>query len=313
MSYGSFLIHMRRSHATLLLLAGINLLVWIAAYRAFGSMPALSAAAMLAYALGLRHAFDADHIAAIDNAIRRLLHYGKDPSAAGLYFSLGHSSVVALGCAALAVLTTQSLGLDDAIRRVGRLFGAGMSALFLLTVGIANLAVLWSVWGRLRAARQSLRPVADGEREATLPGGLLQKLARPAFRLVRSSWHLYPVGFLFGLGFDTTSEVGLLAITAKASSGGLPVASMMILPALFLAGMALMDGLVSVLSTRAYTWALGSSRRKAWYNLTMTGVTAAVAIVIGGCEAFAVLSSESGLHRRAEVRMPLIVSGLTDE
>ncbi len=256
-----------------------NLAAWIWAWLAFGAFPALLGTAFLAYMFGLRHAFDADHIAAIDNVVRKLMQARKAPVSAGFFFALGHSSVV-VGAAIAIVVATATMQRDIAWFRIaGGTIGTAVSAGFLLIVGLANLAALRGIWASVVRARQGNRVPEDD-----LTGGPFAKLFRPVFGLVSRSWHLYPVGLLFGLGFDTATEIGLLGMSATQAAQGLSIWSILVFPTLFTAGMSLMDTADSVLMTGAYGWALIKPTRKLWYNLAITAASVMVAFFVGVIE-----------------------------
>lgn len=292
----------RKVGALYLLLIGGNLAAWAWAYAAFHSHPLLLTTCALAYAFGLRHAVDADHIAAIDNVTRKLMQDGSKPTTVGLMFSLGHSTIVVLASAliALTIHTLRGAFFDDARvaywRDIGGAVGTLVSATFLIVIALMNLMILRSVWGAFRRARRGL-PYREADIHALLAGrGLLSRLLRPAFRLVTRSWHMYPLGFLFGLGFDTATEVGLLGLSANGASQGLSTWSIMVFPALFLAGMTLVDTTDGLLMVRAYGWAFIRPIRKLYYNLTVTALSVAVAFCIGGIEALSLLADT--LHLR---------------
>ncbi len=248
-------------------LGAANVAAWIWAAAAFGGAPRLLGMAGLAWLFGLRHAMDADHIAAIDNAVRRLAGRGRAASLTGLFFSLGHSSVVVLLAAAVSFGAGALRGHLDAVTRDGAWIGTIVSVGFLALIAGANLVAL-------RAET----------RDGAAPGGVLSWLARPLFRLVRRSRDMYAIGFLFGLGFDTATEIGLLALSAAGTAHGIAAWRLMALPALFTAGMSLVDTADSALMTRAYGWALRDGRARRRYNVTLTAVSAAIAVVVGGAE-----------------------------
>ena len=271
-------------------LAGANLAAWIWAWAAFAGRPALLGTALLAWVFGLRHALDADHIAAIDNVVRTLLRQGRRPVTTGLWFSLGHSTIVVLVAVAVAALAGSGR-LPDAAR-FGAVFGTLASALVLLALALVNLAILRDLWAVFRRVRQGAA-LDPGGLERLLAGrGLLARLFRPLFRLVDAAWHMYPIGLLFGLGFDTATEIGLLAISAGAAMHGMAPWQTMVFPALFTAGMALVDTADSALMVGAYGWALADPLRKLWYNLTMTAASVLVALLIGGVETLALLAGQ---------------------
>ena len=276
-------------------LVAANLGAWLWAWIAFADRPVLLGTAFLAYMFGLRHAFDADHIAAIDNVVRTLMQQGKAPYSAGFFFSLGHSTIVLLASVAVAGAAAAMQGSLARFRDIGSAIGTGVSASFLLAIGIANLFILRSIWAAFTRARRGER-IVDEDLDAVLTGaGFMTRIFRPLFRVVSHSWHMYPIGFLFGLGFDTATEIGLLGISATQVTQGLSFWSVLIFPALFTAGMSLMDTTDSVLMTRAYAWALVDPLRKLWYNLTITAASVIVALFIGGVEALGAIGSKLGL------------------
>ncbi|MBV8652334.1 MAG: HoxN/HupN/NixA family nickel/cobalt transporter, partial [Alphaproteobacteria bacterium] len=250
-------------------LALANIAVWAWALITFREVPVLLGTALLAYSFGLRHAVDADHIAAIDNVTRKLMQEGKRPIAVGFYFSLGHSTVVVLLTAVIAATTYALQGQFEALKDIGGLIGTGVSALFLFAIAIVNLFVLVAVWRSFRAVRRG-EPLIEEDLNAFLAQrGLLGRLFRPLFRLIARSWHMYPLGFLFGLGFDTATEIGLLGIAGAEAARGLSAWSILIFPALFTAGMSLIDTSDSILMLGAYGWAFVKPIRKLYYNLTI--------------------------------------------
>ena len=285
-----------KSRATRLLLTlGLaNLLAWGLACLAFADQPMLLGVAVLAWVFGLRHAVDADHIAAIDNAVRKLMATGDRPLAAGLYFSLGHSTVVVLAC---AVIASTAAALQHWLMPVWEMagqIGTGLSALFLLTIAIANIVILRGVW------REFIRTRDSTTATAVTPGptGPLAAVLRPVLRAVTRSWHMYPVGFLFAIGFDTATEVGLLGLSATQGAQGLALWQTMIFAALFTVGMALVDAADSVLMVGAYSWAFVNPVRRLWYNLTITTAAVVVALLIGGLEALGLIVDRLGLEGR---------------
>ncbi|MBZ5758028.1 MULTISPECIES: HoxN/HupN/NixA family nickel/cobalt transporter [Rhizobium] len=279
---------------TYVLLIGFNIGAWVWAWTAFSDRPALLGTAFLAYMLGLRHAFDADHIAAIDNVVRKLVQDKKSPVSVGFFFSLGHSSIVVL--ASIAIAATASMMPLGAFRDVGGIVGTSVSALFLVAIGVANFFVLRGIWAAFRRARRG-ETIVEEDLDALLSNsGFLARIFRPMFKIVTRSWHMYPIGFLFGLGFDTATEIGLLGISATQAAQGMSFWTILVFPALFTAGMSLLDTTDSVLMTRAYGWAFINPMRKLWYNLTITAASVAVAIFIGGMEALGLLVDKFGLE-----------------
>jgi high-affinity nickel-transport protein len=282
--------------ATYLVLSGLNIGAWLWAWVSFHDRPALLGTAFLAYLYGLKHAFDADHIAAIDNVVRKLMQEGKQPYAVGFFFSFGHSTIVVLASIAIAATAAAMQTSLDKFHDIGGVIGTAVSAAFLLLIGIANLFVLRSVWSAFNRARRGER-IVDEDLDALLAGGgLLARIFRPMFKVVTRSWHMYPIGFLFGLGFDTATEIGLLGISAAQAAQGTSFWTILVFPALFTAGMSLMDTTDSILMTGAYGWAFVKPVRKLWYNLTITAASVVVAIFIGGIEALGLLSDKLGLE-----------------
>lgn len=247
-----------------------------------------------AYTLGMRHAFDADHIAAIDNTTRKLLAEKKKPMTVGFWFSLGHSTVVFVLVLLLAFGIKQlAAGLrneDSDLQRWTGLFGTAVSGTFLIVIGLLNLVSLIGIYAVLRKARRGHFDEEHLERELDSRGAL-NKLLGPLVRSVRAPWHMYPVGVLFGLGFDTVTEVGLLVIAGGAATTGLPWYSILVLPVLFSAGMTLFDSLDGSFMNYAYGWAFARPVRKIYYNLVVTGLSVAVALLIGGQEIISIVTT----------------------
>ncbi len=272
-----------------------NLAAWVWAFMAFAHQPVLIGTAVLAYSLGLRHAIDADHIAAIDNVTRKLMQEGKRPVAVGFFFALGHSTVVVV--ASLAVALTANALSDRLVsyREIGGIIGTSASALFLFIIAIANLIVLRGVYRAFRSAERG-KHMTEDEIDALLhQRGWLARLFRPLFRFVSQSWHLYPIGLLFALGFETASEISLFGLSAQASNA-VSSWSLLIFPALFAAGMTLVDTTDGVLMLGAYGWAYRNPMRKLFYNLTITSVSVLVALVVGGIETLGLVGNRFQLQ-----------------
>ena len=276
-------------------LVAANIFAWVWALIAFRDYPVLVGTAFLAYAFGLRHAVDADHIAAIDNVTRKLMQEGKRPIGTGFFFSLGHSTVVVLASAAIALATGALQNRFDVLKVIGGTVGTLVSASFLFLVAAANFVILISVYRTFRLVRRGGAFVEDDLNHLLAQRGLLGRLFRPMLRIVSRSWHMYPLGLLFGLGFDTATEIGVLGIAAAQASKGLPVWSIMVFPALFTAGMSLVDTTDGVLMLGAYGWAFTKPIRKLYYNLTITLVSVLVAVLIGGIEALGLLAERLNL------------------
>ena len=276
-------------------LIGANIAAWAWALIAFRDYPVLLGTALLAYGFGLRHAVDADHIAAIDNVTRKLMQDGKQPVGIGFFFSLGHSTVVVLASVAIALTATAFQDRFEAFRGIGGVISTLLSALFLLAIAAMNIVILITVYGTFRRV-QAGAPYVDEDLNILLAGrGLLARLFRPMFRMIRRSWHMYPLGFLFGLGFDTATEVGLLGISATQASHGLSIWSILVFPALFTAGMSLVDTTDGILVLGAYGWAFVKPIRKLYYNMTITFVSVLVAVLIGSIEALGLAREQFGL------------------
>ena len=282
--------------ATLCLMLGaVNLAAWIWALAEFGNQPALLGTAILAYVFGLRHAVDADHIAAIDNVVRKLIQEGKRPLTVGFFFSLGHSTVVVIATIAVAVTAVALERQFGAFKSVGGIIGTSVSAIFLLVIGFINLVILVRVWRTFQKVRAGGKLEAEHLDSPLAGRGFLARLFRGAFAMISKSWQMYLLGFLFGLGFDTATEIGLLSISATQVAHGMSLWSMLIFPALFTAGMALVDTIDGVFMVRAYGWAFADPIRKLWYNLTITAVSVLVALFIGSVEALGLLADKFGL------------------
>ena len=275
------------------LLIAANAAAWLWAWLLFADQPALLGTALLAWVFGLRHAVDADHIAAIDNVVRKLMRDGRRPVATGFWFSLGHSTIVVLASLAIAGTTAAMRDRLDSFAAIVAPIGTAVSAAFLLLIAGANLFILRGVWRAFHHVARGGESGAPGG-DLAVGGGILARLCRPLFRCVTKSWHMYPLGFLFGLGFDTATEIGLLGIAATQAARGMSPWQALVFPALFTAGMALVDTTDSVLMVGAYGWAFVQPPRKLWYNLTITAASVLVALLIGGIEALGLLAGQPG-------------------
>jgi len=244
--------------------------------------PALLGMGFLAYTLGLRHAFDADHIAAIDNTVRKLAQQHRNPLGVGFFFSLGHSTVVFVMAIGIAVFARWAAALPH-LREIGGIVGATVSGSFLLLIGAMNLVLWLDIFRAFRRLRQGEYDEQAVDR-LMQSGGLVSRFAAPLYRFIRDSWHVYPLGFVFGLGFDTASEIALLALSAAVAATALPLSAIIALPLLFAAGMTLMDSADGFFMTTAYRWAFSTPARKLYYNLTVTGISVVAALLIGSTE-----------------------------
>jgi high-affinity nickel-transport protein len=273
-------------------LLAANGAAWVWAIVAFHDHPALLGTAVLAYSFGLRHAVDADHIAAIDNVTRKLMQEQKRPIAVGFFFSLGHSLVLVLGVGAI-VLTAATLEKTfDNFNNDAGIVSTIVSTSFLLLIALMNLLIAIAVYKTFRHVRKGGRYVDEDFDMLLNKRGVLARLFRPMFRLVEKSWHMAPLGFLFGLGFDTATEVTLLGIASTEASHGMSLWSIMSFPLLFAAGMSLVDTTDGIMMLGAYGWAFVKPIRKLYYNLTITIVSVLVALLVGSIEGLGLIGSE---------------------
>jgi nickel/cobalt transporter (NiCoT) family protein len=280
------------------LLLVFNVSAWVWAFIAFHHYPLLMGTSLLAYSFGLRHAVDADHIAAIDNVTRKMMQAGKRPIAVGLTFSLGHSTIVVLASAGIAATAMALQSRMDSFKEVGGLVGTLVSTFFLFAIAIMNLVILRSVILAFRRVRRG-ESYADEDFDMLFANrGFLARIFRPMFRLITKSWHMYFLGFLFGLGFDTATEVGLLGISAASAAQGMPIWSILVFPVLFTAGMTLLDTTDSILMLGAYGWAFVKPIRKLYYNITITTISVIVALLVGSIEGLGLLADQLHLTGR---------------
>jgi high-affinity nickel-transport protein len=258
--------------------------------------PALAGLGTLAYTFGLRHAFDADHIAAIDNTTRKFLADGKRSLGVGFFFSLGHSTIVFTLVGGLAIAASTVNAAIPALQDYGGTVGASVSGVFLLTIGLLNLIVLLDIVRIFREMKTGTYDKAKLE-ERLLDRGFMNRffIGRVAKR-VNKSWHMYPLGVLFGLGFDTATEVGLLALAAGVATHHVSFLGVISLPILFAAGMCLMDTFDGAFMSQAYGWAFKNPVRRIYYNITVTSLSVTVALLIGGVEVLQVLARRLSLH-----------------
>ena len=282
----------RRIAVLYAILITVNVGAWIWATIAFRHYPLLLGTALLAYTFGLRHAVDADHIAAIDNVTRKLMQEGKRPVGVGLFFSLGHSTIVFGLSAAIAFTSVAIKNRFQSFESIGGLIGTSVSAFFLLAIGAANILVLIAVYRTFRVVKNGGTYEDEDLSLILAKRGFFGRIFRNLFRLIVHSWQMYPIGFLFGLGFDTATEVGLLGISATEASKGLSIWAILVFPTLFTAGMALIDSTDSILMLGAYGWAFVKPIRKLYYNMTITSVSVLVALLIGGIEALGLIGDE---------------------
>ncbi|QQE77871.1 nickel transporter NixA [Alicyclobacillus sp. SO9] len=278
----------------------LNVISWSLLWFVGNSYPMLITLGLLAYGFGLRHAVDADHIAAIDNITRKLLQEEKNPSRVGMYFSFGHSTIVFLLALVISLSVKGVRHNLPHLASVGSLIGIAVSTTFLYVIAIANFLVFRSLWiswrkGRRESMRGDKINFNEDNADAQVTGhgqtddllwkrGFLNRLLQKPLKLVTHDWQTYFVGLLFGLGFDTATEVGLLAVSAAAVNGGMPAADTLVLPLLFTSGMSLVDGIDGVMMMHAYSWAFQKNGRRIVYNLIITGLSVLVAVVVGTLE-----------------------------
>lgn len=268
------------------LLSAINGAAWIVLLFAAHRYALLLPLGVTAYLLGLRHAVDPDHIAAIDGTTRKLMHEGKPAESVGFFFSLGHATIVVVLSILVALFGTVVKARFPILEHAGAIVGTWVSVVFLLVIAAANVAIL------LDLLRGRAEPDSS---ECALPGGLLTRLLRPTLSMVSRAEQMYPVGLLFGLGFDTATEVALLGLAAASGAGGMPIAYILILPWLFTAGMSLVDTAEGVAMLGAYGWAYVRPAAKVLYNVNMTLLTTIIALFVGGAEAFAAIGTHPTL------------------
>lgn len=246
---------------------------------------------ILAYTLGLRHAFDADHIAAIDNTVRKLLQQQRSPVGVGFYFSIGHSTVVFLMSVFLGISVKWAKDALPHFQEIGGIIGTIVSGSFLILIGILNLIILVSLitlFLKLKNER-----INDNKLNDLLEArGLISRIVGPYFKLISRSWHVLPLGFLFGLGFDTASEISLLALSSGASQQAISFIGILSLPILFAAGMSLLDTLDGILMSSAYNWAFFNPIRKIYYNITITAISVIAALLIGTTELLQIIAEK---------------------
>lgn len=274
---------------------GIHILGLALLFPVVREYPQFLGIAFLAYTLGLRHAFDADHIAAIDNTVRKMIQHKQESTGVGFFFSLGHSSVVFI----MAMITAFSMAWAKnnipQLQVVGGLIGTAVSGGFLLLIGLFNLYIWFDIY-RLFIKMHKGQFDEGNLEQLLLNRGFISRFFGPLYRFISKSWHVYPLGFLFGLGFDTASEVALLAISANAASQAMPFTAILSLSVLFAAGMSLMDTADGVFMTTAYNWAFSTPLRKVYYNLSVTGISVIAALFIGLIEIAQIVTPKLGLH-----------------
>jgi len=274
-----------------ILLGCANIGAWIWAFVAFHDNSILLGTALLAYTLGLRHAVDADHIAAIDNVTRKLVQEGKRPVSVGFFFSLGHATIVLIGSLIAYSMASVAEKQLEWLRSIGTVVGTSVSAAFLILIALVNLMILGGLLRNFSDIRK--RQTSENQSQDILLGrGIVTRILRPIFRMLSKPWQMYPVGFLFGLGFDTTTEIAILGISAAAATKGLSVGAMAVFPLLFAVGMTLVDSADGILMVNAYGWAFVKPHRKLYYNFAITIISVVIALVIGTVEAVGLLKDQ---------------------
>ncbi|AEA34057.1 HoxN/HupN/NixA family nickel/cobalt transporter [Hippea maritima] len=293
---------MDNKNAKLLLsfLAIFNIGVWLAFLGVVKLSPSMVSLGALAYFFGLRHAFDADHIAAIDNVTRKLRQDGRKDVGVGLFFSLGHSSVVLIMSIVIVIIVRGFSPTIKSIEDAGGLFGSIVSAGFLTIIGIINLFILkdlyrvFKIYKEKGSLDEQTREMAE---ELLNRRGLMGRFFGFMYRKIDKSWKMYPLGFLFGLGFDTATEIAILGISAAmAKNSQLPSWGVIMFPLLFTAGMSLMDSLDGLVMMRIYDWAMVDALRKLFFNMVITGASVFVALAIGTIEWIQVISEKLNLN-----------------
>jgi high-affinity nickel-transporter, HoxN/HupN/NixA family len=260
--------------------------------RGVSRLPAADGLVPACLLVWLRHAVDADHIAAIDNVTRKLMQSGQHPLTVGLMFSLGHATIVVLATIGIAATAMALQSRMSGFKEAGAVIGTLVSTFFLFAIALLNLIVLRSVLRAFRLVRRG-EPCVDEDLDMLLANrGFLARVFRPLFRLISRSWHMYPLGLLFGLGFDTATEVGLLGISAAGAAQGMSIWSILVFPVLFMAGMTLVDTTDSILMLGAYGWAFVKPVRKLYYNITVTAISVLVALLVGGIEGLGLLADK---------------------
>ncbi len=287
----------KRLFCILLLLLIFNGSIWILILVFSRSYPLLLGLAALSFGFGLRHAVDADHIAAIDNTTRKLMHDGQRPVAVGFFFSLGHSLVVIALSIAVAISASFVQHNLPAFKEAGSLIGTTISSLFLLVIGLINLLAFIEIFSVWRGVIKGKKPLKDEALEEILENrGFIIRILKPLLKTLSHSHQMFIVGFLFGLGFDTATEIGLLSISAATSVNGLPIWMVILLPLAFTAGMTLVDTLDGILMLGAYGWAYVKPIRKLYYNMNITFISVVTALFIGGVEGLKIISEKTGIN-----------------
>ena len=276
-----------------LFLVFFNGISWVWAFTTFHHTPLLLGTCFLAYSFGLRHAVDIDHIVAIDNITRKLIDEHKNPVGTGLFFSLGHSTIVYILTIILIATTFTFQHRFEDLKLIGEIVGTLISSLFLVILALINIGVFLEALKNIAILKQNPHGGFVGDSH---PQGFISRLLKPLFKVINKNWQIYGIGLLFGLGFDTATEIGLLGLSAKEASEGLNPWSILVFPTLFSAGMALIDSLDGVLMVKAYGWAFIKPLKKLYYNLIMTFISILTALFIGIVEIFEVVADHSKVN-----------------
>lgn len=272
-----------------------NIAVWFLAYLCFYSNPKLLFICLMAYGFGLRHAVDCDHIAAIDAVTRKFMYINKKYVGIGFFFSVGHSTIVILMSFLVALGTIYIRDHLTCFREVGGIIGGTASSLFLLVIAFINLIIFIDAYKSFVMLRSG--KLEDKNMEQLLESkGVMNSIFKPLFKFVSRPWHMYFIGFLFGLGFDTATEIGLLGISATQAASNMPIWAIMIFPLVFMAGMSFIDTLDGILMVNVYGWALIRPIRKLYYNMVITLLSFSAAFFIGLIEGLSIISDKFNLH-----------------
>jgi nickel/cobalt transporter (NiCoT) family protein len=286
----------RRLVGIVVILLIFNIGIWFYTFFSSLSHPVLLGLVTLAYGLGLRHAVDVDHIAAIDNVTRKLMQDGQKPIGVGFFFSLGHSTIVILLSLLIGISSSFISSNLPAFKETGSFIGTAVSSIFLLVIGIINIVIFWDIVKIWRHVTKGGKYHHDTIEKHLNNRGFFTRLLKPLLKTVHNSKNMYIIGFLFGLGFDTASEVGLLSISAATGASGMSFVTILLLPLAFTAGMTLIDTLDGILMLCAYGWAYINPIRKLYYNMNITFISIVIALFIGGIEGLQIMSSQLKLH-----------------
>lgn len=288
------LINLTNAQILILMLLIINILSWCWAFVAFRDNTYLMGMAGLAYSFGLRHAIDADHIVAIDNVTRKLMQQGKKPFAVGTFFSLGHSTVVIVASIVIAVTAMNYSASLEKFRETGGVIGTMVSILFLFMFALLNYSIFHSIYKKFRHIKNN-GSIQNIDIQIDLSKGVVSRIFSKLFNLINKSRQMYWIGLLFGLGFDTATEIGILSISAITATNGTNIGNILVFPILFTSAMVLVDTLDSYFMTNVYGWALSKPIKKLYYNMTITGVSVLIAVFIGSIQTLVLIRDKLSL------------------